>query len=76
MVKLFNTEFQIHNLNEAEQRKLILNQIVKDLTDRSIVSTLPSQKILEQIIVEPITLLSCSSFIFQPLKPEHWEQLW
>ncbi|CAF0795767.1 unnamed protein product [Rotaria sordida] len=75
-IKYFNTEFQIHNLNDIEQRKFLLNQIIKLLTDQSLISILPSQKILEQIIVEPMTLLSCCSFVFRPFKIEYWKQLW
>ncbi|CAF4672884.1 unnamed protein product, partial [Rotaria sp. Silwood1] len=75
-MKYFNTEFQIHNLSDIERRKSLVNKIIKHLTDQSLISIVPSQKILEQIIVEPMSLLSCCSFVFRPFKTEHWEQLW
>jgi hypothetical protein len=63
-------------LTDIEQRKSILNEIVKDFSQRVLIPIAPSQKILGQIIVEPMTLVSCCSFSFRPLKSEYWEQLW
>ena len=75
-MKYFNTEFQLHSLVDLDQRKNILNAIFKDFSERVLVPLVPSPKILGQIIVEPLTLVSCCSLIFQPLHSEYWEQLW
>ncbi len=63
-------------MTDIEQRRTILNEIVKDFSQRVLIPISPSQKILGQIIVEPMTLVSCCSFSFRPLKAEYWEQLW
>ncbi len=56
---------------------MILNEILKDFSEqRSVVPIILSQKSLGQIIIEPMTLLSCISFTFRPYKREYWEQLW
>ncbi|UJR33391.1 hypothetical protein I4U23_020839 [Adineta vaga] len=70
--KDFNTEFHRYNLTDFEERKKILNQLLNHFSDQTFQS---SQKFLNQIIIESITLISCSSLIFRPLKSEYWEQL-
>lgn len=75
-MKYFNTEFQIHKLTDIEKKKMIVNEIIKDFSQRVLIPIIPTQKILGQLLVEPMTLLSCCSFSFRPFKSEYWEQLW
>ncbi|CAF1360061.1 unnamed protein product [Adineta steineri] len=72
-MKYFNTEFQLHTLADYEEKKLLLNQLLKHVFEQTFLS---SQKLLNQIIIESMTLISCSSLTFRPFKTEHWEQLW
>ena len=75
-IKYFNTEFRLHTLTDLEQRKNLLNDIFKDFSERMLAPLIPSQKLLGQILLEPMTLISCCSLIFRPLHSEHWEELW
>lgn len=55
---------------------MIINELLKDFSQRVQISIISSQKFLGQILIEPMTLISCCSFIFRPFQIEYWEQLW
>ena len=70
------TEFQRHAFNDNDEKKNIVNRLLKHYSDRATVAVAPSQKTLGQLITDPMTLVSCSSIVFRPQRVQHWEQLW
>jgi len=77
IVKDSHTEFQFHKLTiDADERKNLINEILKDFSQRVLIPLNPSQKSLGQVLIEPMTLVACYSFVFRPNQSESWEQLW
>lgn len=72
----FGSSIEIRSFAGQDERKEILNEILKEFAEKTNVSLITSQKNLGQLPVEPMTLINLNSLRFRPNRCEHWEKIW